>query len=86
MRRRSTHPLLDDASFERLVREILTRSLAPAPPAALTPTRRKKRTLNQIIRDAYLDALKANDGNVSAAARELGVARSSVQRYKRRFR
>ena len=38
-----------------------------------------------VERDALVHALAETRGNVSEAARKLGVARSTVQRMKRRF-
>lgn len=41
-------------------------------------------TLKQHVEVIILTTLRCYDGNVSEAARHLGVARSTVQRYKRR--
>ncbi|MEM6732570.1 MAG: helix-turn-helix domain-containing protein, partial [Myxococcota bacterium] len=43
-------------------------------------------TLAQRQENAIRDALKTHDGNVSAAARELGVARSTIYRVMKRRR
>jgi transcriptional regulator of acetoin/glycerol metabolism len=80
--------LLDDEVFARRVAEVVARHRSPqpaAPEVRRKRKRRKKRTLSEIIHDGLREALRGNRWNVSAASRELGIARSSVQRLARRY-
>jgi DNA-binding NtrC family response regulator len=51
-----------------------------------TRTRRRKRTLNEWIAIAVLDALEQNQWNKSAAATQLGIHRSRIRRMIAQFR
>jgi len=78
MRRRS---LLDDTAFAREIAGVLARHRAPAPQAP----KRRKRTLEQAVRDVVIEALEDCRGNVSHAARQLAIPRSRVSRLIKRY-
>jgi transcriptional regulator with GAF, ATPase, and Fis domain len=42
--------------------------------------------LSRVERDLVVEALRSEQGNLSAAARTLGVARQQVQRLVRKYR
>lgn len=76
--------IMEDSFYIRStsVSEILSRERT----AASTVRRQKKnqphgQTLDEIIRAAILDALEANGGNQSAAAKQLGIGRSTLWRH-----
>ena len=60
---------------------------APVPQASVEPPARRPLSAADLARRAELLALlRAHHGNVSAVAREMGVARMQVQRWCKRFR
>lgn len=58
---------------------------AATPRRALAPTAAATATLEDHKRGALADALRQADGNISAAARSSGVARSTIYRQLRRY-
>lgn len=50
------------------------------------PAKGNVRTLAEVERDAYLTALKSTNGNVSAAARALGISRAQLEYRLKRLR
>lgn len=63
------------------VAEILSRERALAAPARQEETNLPSLTLKQIIRQAVEQALQENGGNQTAAARQLGIGRTTLWRY-----
>lgn len=64
------------------VAEILTRERATAAPTASASQHpQEAKTLDQIIRSAIEQALLANNGNQTAAARQLGIGRTTMWRH-----
>lgn len=63
------------------VAEILSRERMLSAPARQEETKRPRLTLKQIIRQAVEQALQENDGNQTAAARQLGIGRTTMWRY-----
>ena len=63
------------------VTEILSRERALAGPVRQVETKLPSATLKQIIRQAVEQALNENDGNQTAAARQLGIGRTTMWRY-----
>ena len=65
------------AVAELLTRErSLNRGVPPRPDAAA-----QGQTLDEIIRSAIWQAVSANNGNQTAAARQLGISRTTMWRY-----
>jgi len=54
-------------------------------PAALSPGDRRAMTLDEVELDAIRAALARHDGNVVAAAEELGMSRSALYRRMEKF-
>ena len=63
------------------VAEILSRERRLAAPVRQEETKLPSLTLKQIIRQAVEKALQENDGNQTAAARQLGIGRTPMWRY-----
>ena len=63
------------------VAEILSRERALSAPARQEEAKRPSLTLKQIIRKAVEQALQENNGNQTAAARQLGIGRTTMWRY-----
>lgn len=63
------------------VAEILSRERALSAPARQEETKLPSLTLKQIIRKAVEQALQENNGNQTAAARQLGIGRTTMWRY-----
>lgn len=63
---------------EILSRERSTTTAISAPPV---PTQQEPQTLDQIIRQAIEQALLANNGNQTAAAKQLGIGRTTMWRH-----
>lgn len=63
------------------VAEILSRERRLAAPVRQEETKLPSLTLKQIIRQAVEKALQENDGNQTAAARQLGIGRTTMWRY-----
>jgi DNA-binding NtrC family response regulator len=60
--------------------ELEASTRAPSAPAGATPLRERIRAATQRIeRDAILEALRLTDGNVTRAAKELGLSRRGLQ-------
>jgi transcriptional regulator of acetoin/glycerol metabolism len=54
--------------------------VSSGPPPRIDPTAPGTRTRDQVVRDAAEEAVRACSGNLSEAARRLGVARSTLYR------
>lgn len=65
--------------LDLLARERLLRASEPSPTRAMTPEPPK--TLDTRIREIIQQTVKANGGNRAAAARELGISRTTLWRY-----
>ena len=65
--------------LDLLARERLLRASEPSPTRAMTPEPPK--TLDTRIREIIQQTVKANGGNRVAAARELGISRTTLWRY-----
>lgn len=65
------------------VAEVLSRErhTTAAVPVSTISSQRETRTLDQIIRSAIEQALQDNNGNQTAAARQLGIGRTTLWRY-----
>ena len=63
------------------VAEILSRERRLSAPVRQDDGQRPSLTLKQIIRQAVEQALQENDGNQTAAARQLGIGRTTLWRY-----
>ena len=65
------------------VAEVLSRErhTTAAVPVSTISSQRETRTLDQIIRSAIEQALQNNNGNQTAAARQLGIGRTTLWRY-----
>ncbi|MDO5546442.1 MAG: PrpR N-terminal domain-containing protein [Eubacteriales bacterium] len=63
------------------VAEILSRERRLSAPARQEDIKKPSLTLKQIIRQAVEQALQENDGNQTAAARQLGIGRTTLWRY-----
>ena len=63
------------------VAEILSRERSLSAPARQEEAKQPAATLKQIIRQAVEQALNENDGNQTAAARQLGIGRTTMWRY-----
>lgn len=76
--------IMEDSYYIRSasVADILSRERAATSAARGQKKRQVQcKTLDDIIRAAILDALEANDGNQSAAAKQLGIGRSTLWRH-----
>lgn len=67
------------AVLDLLQRERLLRAAEPAPRQSTAPSAPK--TLDQRIREIIQDTVAAHSGNRAAAARELGISRTTLWRY-----
>ncbi|WP_315541358.1 sigma-54-dependent transcriptional regulator [Stomatobaculum longum] len=65
--------------LDLLARERLLRASEPSPTRTMTPEPPK--TLDTRIREMIRQTVKANGGNRAAAARELGISRTTLWRY-----
>jgi len=65
--------------LDLLARERLLRASEPSPTRTMTPEPPK--TLDTRIREMIRQTAKANGGNRAAAARELGISRTTLWRY-----
>jgi transcriptional regulator of acetoin/glycerol metabolism len=75
------HAIALGAGEPELTRDHFPRSLvASSPPVPAPALPASARTREQILRDAFAEAVRACDGNLSEAARRLGVARSTLYR------
>ena len=63
------------------VAEILSRERALSAPARQEEAKQPSLTLKQVIRQAVERALQENGGNQTAAARQLGIGRTTMWRY-----
>lgn len=63
------------------VAEILSRERRLSAPDRQENTKKPSLTLKKIIRQAVEQALQENDGNQTAAARQLGIGRTTMWRY-----
>ena len=77
----TTTPYIQAGSVEALLKKEDVETAPPAAQAAGGCVLDLKKTLNQLDRDIILQVLKETGGNQSAAAKRLGISRTTLWRY-----
>ena len=71
-------------NVENLARPIFHDPEVPSPPANIDPL--KPISIEDLEKQALMDALKRNNGKISQAARELGISRATIYRRIKKYR